>query len=201
MARPYTRTIEAPVHIVVLCTGNICRSPMGEAILRDRLAKRGVDAVVGSAGLVLHGKPASAHAVSVLAARGIDHSAHRSRVMDTGILESADLVLAMTREHLREAAVLNPSKFDRTFTLKEIVRRGESVGRRMPDQPLDEWLDKVAAGRDRTELLGHSAEDDVADPYGMERNDYERTCSEIESLIDRLVDLAWPDAPKSESAP
>ena len=165
---------------------------MGEALLADRLRKRGVDATISSAGLVLHGKPASAHAVSVLADRGIDHSRHRSRVMDTGILEAADLVIAMTREHLREAVVLNPSTFDRTFTLKELVRRGEAAGRRQPGQPLDEWLDKVGAGRDRSELLGTSPEDDVADPYGMSRDDYERTCCEIESLIDRLVDLAWP---------
>ncbi|HUR48465.1 MAG TPA: hypothetical protein VMY88_02900 [Acidimicrobiales bacterium] len=188
----YTRTIEAPVHVVVLCTGNFCRSPMGEAILAERLRTRGVDAVVSSAGLVLHGKPASPHAVSVLADRGIDHSSHRSRVMDSGTLESADLVVAMTREHLREAAVLNPSTFDRTFTLKELVRRGEAAGPRAPGQSLDEWLDKAAAGRDRSDLLGTSADDDVADPYGMERGDYERTCAEIEGLIDRLVKLAWP---------
>lgn len=165
---------------------------MGEALLADRLRKRGVDAVVSSAGLMLHGRPASAHAVSVLAERGIDHSSHRSRIMDTGILESADLVLAMTREHLREAAVLNPSKFDRTFTLKELVRRGEAAGRRAAGQPLGEWLDKVAAGRDRSDLLGSSSDDDVADPYGMDRHDYERTCAEIESLVDRLVTLVWP---------
>ena len=165
---------------------------MGEAILADRLRKRGVESVISSAGLVLHGKPASAHAVSVLADRGIDHSSHRSRVMDIGILESADLVLAMTREHLREAAVLNPSAFDRTFTLKELVRRGESAGRRASDQPLSEWLEKAGAGRDRGDLLGTSPEDDVADPYGMDRGDYERTCAEIEALIDRLVEVAWP---------
>ena len=165
---------------------------MGEALLADRLRRRGVDAVVSSAGLVLHGKPASAHAISVLADRGIDHRSHRSRVMDAGILESADLVLAMTREHLREAAVLNPSTFDRTFTLKELVRLGEAAGPRAPGQPLGEWLDKVGAARDRTELLGSSADDDVADPYGMERHDYERTCAEIESHIDRLVEVAWP---------
>ncbi|MBW3537159.1 MAG: hypothetical protein KY395_05220 [Actinobacteria bacterium] len=167
---------------------------MGQALLADRLRRRGVDAVVSSAGLVLSGKPASDHAVSVLADRGIDHRSHRSRVMDAGILESADLVLAMTREHLREAAVLNPSTFDRTFTLKELVRRGESAGARAPDQPLSEWLAKVGAGRDRAEMLGRSADDDVADPYGMEREDYERTCAEIEDFIDRLVDLAWPES-------
>jgi len=165
---------------------------MGEALLADRLRKRGVDAVVSSAGLVLQGSPASPHAISVLSDRGIDHSGHRSRIMDTGILESADLVLAMTREHLREAAVLNPSTFDRTFTLKELVRRGESAGRRAEGQPLAEWLDKVGAGRDRTDLLGVAPEDDVADPYGMGLGDYERTCAEIEPLIDRLADLAWP---------
>lgn len=165
---------------------------MGEALLADRLRKRGVDAIVSSAGLVLHGKPASAHAVSVLADRGIDHSSHRSRVMDGGILESADLVIAMTREHLREAAVLNPSTFDRTFTLKELVRRGEAAGPRAAGQRLDEWLAKVGVGRDRADLLGTSLDDDVADPYGMDRDDYERTCSEIEVLIDRLVKVAWP---------
>lgn len=165
---------------------------MGEALLADRLAKRGVEAAVSSAGLVLHGKPASAHAVSVLADRGIDHSSHRSRVMDVGILESADLVLAMTREHLREAAVLNPSGFDRTFTLKELVRRAEAAGARPPGQPFDEWLEKLGAGRDRSEMLGSADDDDVADPYGMTRSDYERTCSEIEDLIDRLVEVAWP---------
>lgn len=165
---------------------------MGEALLADRLRRRGVEAVVSSAGLVLHGQPASAHAVSVLRGRGIDHSSHRSRVMDTGILESADLVLAMTRQHLREAAVLNPSTFDRTFTLKELVRRGEAAGPRAAGQPLEEWLEKVGAGRDRSDLLGTSGEDDVADPYGMDRGDYERTCAEIEASIDRLVKVVWP---------
>lgn len=166
---------------------------MGEALLADRLNRRGIDAVVSSAGLLFSGRPATDHAVAVLAERGLDHSSHRSRVMDTGILESADLILAMTREHLREAAVLNPSTFDRTFTLKELVRRGESAGARAPDQPLSEWLAKIGAGRDRMEMLGRSGDDDVADPYGMERHDYERTCAEIEGLIDRLVDLAWPE--------
>ena len=165
---------------------------MGEALLADRLRKKGVDAVVSSAGLVSAGQPASRHAVAVLSDRGLDHSHHRSRVMDTGILESADLVLAMTREHLREAAVLNPSTFDRTFTLKELVRRGEAAGWRAPDQSLEEWMSKVAAGRDRNDLLGRSDEDDVADPYGMDRHDYERTCAEIEGLVDRLMAVAFP---------
>jgi protein-tyrosine phosphatase len=162
---------------------------MGEALLADRLAKRGVDAVVSSAGLVLTGQPASSHALTALSARGIDHSAHRSRIMDAGILESADLVVAMTREHLREAAVTNPARFERTFTLKELVRRAAEAGSRPQGQDLGEWLDKLAAGRDRQNLLG---EDDVADPYGSDRESYERTCREIEGLIDRFVSLAWP---------
>lgn len=171
---------------------------MGEALLADRLRARGVDAVVDSAGLVGAGRPAADHTLAVLASRGIDHSAHRSRVMEAGHLESADLVLAMTREHLREAAVLAPGKFARIFTLKELVRRAATAGPRRAGESLDDWLDRLGEGRDRQDLLGSSADDDVADPYGMDRRSYETTYTEIESLVDRFVDLAWPPRPADE---
>lgn len=151
-----------------------------------------MDAVVDSAGLVGAGRPAADHTLSVLSARGIDHSAHRSRVMEPSILEPADLILAMTREHLREAAVLAPGRFSRIFTLKELVRRATAAGPRPESEDIGDWLDRLGEGRERRELLGTSAEDDVADPYGMDLRSYEMTYDEIESLVDRFVDLAWP---------
>src|SRR6476646_1415768 len=87
------------IDVLFLCTGNICRSPMAEALLRHRLGDQGVDAHVHSAGLRIVGEPASAHGVDVMADRGLDLTAHRSRTMNRELLEDADLVLGMAREH------------------------------------------------------------------------------------------------------
>jgi len=88
-------------HILVVCTGNICRSPMGEGLLRAAIGKdphlraRGLE--VRSAGI--HGweaVPASALAVEVMRERGVEISGHRSQPMSEGLAAWADLILTMT---------------------------------------------------------------------------------------------------------
>ena len=93
------------IEIVTVCTGNICRSPMAEALLRREIECAGLgDAVsVGSAGVSdeEHGNPVDPRAGAVLADNGLElreHSAHR--VTDRELAE-ADLLLAMTAEHAR----------------------------------------------------------------------------------------------------
>ena len=162
---------------------------MAEAFLAHRLEEIGVSAHVHSAGLLDDGRPAQG--VEVLSDMGFDTSVHRSRRMTAEMVEGADLVLCMAREHLREAVLLVPAAWPKSFTLKEIVRRGEQAGPRAAGQPFDEWLAKLHAGRTRTGLLGSSEEDDIFDPIGGNRNVYETTAKEIRVLTDRLVDLAW----------
>lgn len=181
----YTRVID----ILTLCTGNICRSPMAEVFLSQRLQEIGVPAHVHSAGLLHDGR--RAEGVDVLAAMGYDTSAHRSRRMTIDMLGGADLVLGMAREHIREAVLLSPGVWPKAFTLKEIVRRGGQAGPRPPGQPFDEWLAKLHAGRARGEMLGASEGDDIADPIGGTRSVYQSTAREIQDLVDRIVDLAW----------
>ncbi len=167
---------------------------MAEALLRHRLTALGVDARVASAGLLRPGQPASEHGVEILRARGLDMSAHRSRAMTRELLSSTDLVLAMAREHVREAVVLDPALWPRTFTLKELVRRGEAAGPRRPEEPLDAWLRRVGEGRRVAELTGSSPLDDVEDPYGGPRSAYERLLVELDDLLDRLVAVAFAGA-------
>ena len=164
---------------------------MAEALLRRRLLDVGETPRVHSAGLRADGLLPSRGAVEALSPRGLDLEAHRSRIMSEAMLAEADLVIGMAREHLREAVVLLPSVWPRAFTLKELVRRAEQTGPRSPGQPFDEWLEKVHAGRTRTELLERSTIDDVADPIGLGLEVYERTAKEIATLVDRLVDLGW----------
>jgi protein-tyrosine-phosphatase len=173
--------------ILCLCTGNTCRSPMAAVLLAARLEERGVH--VSSAGLITDGWPATDEGVAAMAARGFDTSSHRSRRMTARMLAEADLVVAMAREHVREAVGLEPGVWPRVFTLKELVRRGERVGPRSPDQPLGEWLAAVHDGRRTADLLGASPDDDVADPIGRPQAAYDATASELEELVTRLANL------------
>ena len=105
------------IDIVLLCTGNVCRSPMAEVLLRERLRAAGVAATVSSAGTWRAGEPASGGSLRAMQARGMDLSDHRSRLLDRDAVDGADLVVGMAREHVREVAVLVPELFGRTFTL------------------------------------------------------------------------------------
>jgi len=162
---------------------------MAAALLGRRLDDAGVKAVVSSAGLLFDGKPVTDHGLAVMADRGLDTSGHRSRRLRPDLIAGANLVVGMARSHVREAVALSPDALARAFTLKEIVRRGEETGGRAPDEPLDAWLARLGAGRRRSDLLGESDADDVADPIGGPRRRYERTADELDDLTARLARL------------
>lgn len=180
---------------MVLCMGNICRSPMAEGLLRQQLIERDVEALVYSAGRLESGRPAARHGVDVLSERGIDIGLHRSQTNSASLLEPAGLVLAMAREHVRDAVALAPEVWPRVFTLKELVRRGEEVGPRREDESLSAWLATCHEGRNRRDLLGQSSDDDIEDPYGQSRKAFEQLADELDFLIHRLVALLWPLPP------
>jgi protein-tyrosine phosphatase len=176
----------------VICTGNINRSPMGEVLLRERLAARGVEARVASVGTRATLGPAAPEVVGLVAELGLDLSGHRSRQLVPEHLAGTDLVLGMAREHVREAVVLDPTIRSRAFTLKELVRRGGGVGPRRADEPLDTWLVRADEGRTLQDLLGTSDHDDVADPIGRRLPAFRQALDEIVELSDALVRLVAP---------
>jgi len=182
-----------PVRILTLCTANQCRSPMVEVLLERALAARGVDAGVRSAGSMRGGVPASPGSVRAMARRGLVLDAHLSHQQTPSDVADADLVLCMARSHAREAVVAHPAAWSRTFTLKELVRRGESTGARRPGQTLADWLAVLGEGRQRASLLSEDPADDVADPMGQPDRAYEATAEELEDLVERAVALAFPD--------
>jgi protein-tyrosine phosphatase len=173
---------------------------MAEVLLRRGLAEAGIDATVHSAGLISEGVPASAHGVTVMGKRGLDLSEHRSRAVHAHMLERADLIICMARMHVREAALLDRSTFARTFTLKELVRRGEGAGPREQGETLASWIARAAAARRPTDMLGESAADDVADPIGGSLKAYEQTAAELDGLVTRLVALIAPAAREAQLA-
>jgi protein-tyrosine phosphatase len=177
--------------VLVICTANVCRSPMAEALLMQRMSELGSDTTVRSAGMLGDGNPPDPEMLSAMAGYGLDVSAHRSRRVTPEDLERADLTLAMARENLRHAVVTAPSVWPQAFTLRELVRRGTGAGRRSPGESLAGWLARVHEGRERAALLGDSPDDDVADPTGGSHQRYAETAVVLSGLLDRLVDLCW----------
>jgi protein-tyrosine phosphatase len=180
--------------IVVLCTANVCRSPMAAALLAQRLSELGVAARVRSAGMLRGGEPPHPEVISVMAGYGIDIAAHRSRIACAADLAHASLVLAMARDNLRYAVVTEPGAWPRAFTLRELVRRGEQIGPRRPGEPFAVWLSRAHEGRERAALLGDSAEDDVPDPSGRPLREYVDAARLLDRSVARLAELGWAHA-------
>jgi protein-tyrosine phosphatase len=88
--------------LLMVCLGNICRSPTAEAAVRLAIARQGIDAVVESRGTAgWHvGRPADPRTVAHAARRGLDLSGHRARQLVAADLAAFDLILAMDRENL-----------------------------------------------------------------------------------------------------
>jgi protein-tyrosine phosphatase len=181
-------------NIVVLCTANVCRSPMAAALLARRLATLGITVPVSSAGMIGGGDPPHQEVVSVMARYGIEIRPHRSRIVCAADLTPASLVLAMTRDHLRHAAITEPAAWPRAFTLKELIRRGERIGPRPVGEPFSGWLSRAHAGRERASLLGDSPDDDVPDPAGGPLRGYADTADLLDRLVTRLAELGWAHA-------
>lgn len=180
------------MRILTLCTANQCRSPMAEVLLRRALESRGVAVEVLSAGSLQDGVVASGGSVRAMARRGLVLDDHRSHRMTAHDVAAADLVLCMARRHAREAVVLHPPAWPRTFTLKELVRRGEALGPRRPGQRLHGWLGELGRDRQRAALLSDDPLDDIVDPMGGPDSAYEATADLLEDLVERAMALAFP---------
>ncbi|HUG70618.1 MAG TPA: L-threonylcarbamoyladenylate synthase [Pirellulaceae bacterium] len=168
--------------IIFVCTGNTCRSPMAEALMRQRIADRlqcsigeieDHNVMVMSAGIAASaGGRASPESVQLMQERGIDINPHESQPLTERLVRFADLILTMTRGH-REAIVA-------------------------------QWPDAAA----RTKLVCRD-DTDVSDPIGGPIDRYRRCAEQIDSQLSAwvdeidfasLADLLRTDRPESDAA-
>jgi protein-tyrosine phosphatase len=181
-ADPPTR---AP-RILVVCTANICRSPMAEGFL----AAMDPELEVRSAGFLQAGHPAAPDAVRVMVEHGVDIADHRSSVVGGDDLVWADLVLTMERRHARDLVVLAPAARGRIFTLGSFVQRAQ----RRPGGSLPALLAALDADRSTADLLG-SGRDEVADPYGRSFKWFRTAADELRALSEAVVRILDGRAP------
>jgi protein-tyrosine-phosphatase len=158
--------VPEPFRILLVCSGNTCRSPMAEVLLRRALEARGWRQVeVRSAGVAAYpGSPATEAAVRVTERHGLDLTEHRSTPLDPPLIAWADLILTMTPAHL--AAVTWAGGGDRSALITAFAAGGGG-------EP-----NLVAAG--------------VADPFGGDDEEYEATFRELEGLMEGVLDRLGP---------
>ncbi len=133
--------------ILFVCTGNVCRSPMAEGLLRHALQGDSTVRVL-SAGLgALDSQPATEASVDVMAELGIDISHHCSQSLRGTLLEAADFIFTMTRQQQDTIQAIYPMAAEKTFLLREF-ENAEVIGKDIAD-PIGQSIEVYRRTRDQ----------------------------------------------------
>ncbi|MGY1708525.1 hypothetical protein ACI8AC_03350 [Geodermatophilus sp. SYSU D00758] len=183
--------------VLLVCTGNVCRSPAAEMLLRDGL---GPDAglAVSSAGLAARvGEPVAAPMARMLGDRGVPPGSFAARQVTPDLLRAATVVLTMTAEQRAAVVSRAPAVLRRTFTLREFADLAVAV-----DVPVDGGrpAERLAAlvsavPRARGARVARPGADDIEDPYRRPDAVFAAVLGRIAAAVGVLVDRLAPAGP------
>jgi protein arginine phosphatase len=170
------------VNVLFVCTGNVCRSPMAEGFLRYEADRRGLDLNVRSTGThAWTGRAATIDGRKVMNEFGVPIDDHRTIELDGDLVEWADLVIGMSREHERDTVRAFPDAEKKTFTMKALLEL-------LPFLPSHDdagaWIEAADRQRDHAVALDDL---DIEDPIGEREAAYRRVATEIQHLIERFA--------------
>ncbi len=180
--------------VLVVCTGNVCRSPYFEFMLRSMLPHARID--IASAGTqALEGTPMDPTVLRLVEERGIDPSGFAARQITAEMIRKADLILTATRAHRGKVAHVDPSGVRKAMAMgdfADLVRGSPAVlpepSFMDPPQMSDVALIASGAARRRgTVPLRPDHEVDILDPYGKAERVFERMAEQIDADLEPIV--------------
>ncbi len=197
--------METGFRILIVCTGNICRSPVAEILTRHlligRLGGRAASAFrVGSAGVqAVVGAPVHPDMCKELAPWGLEPEAERfaARQLVPELVESADLVLGASPQHRSTVVREVPAALPFAFGLREFARLAAAVdAAALPSQPVARAHALVEKARDRRGLLPPVAPEDdlIPDPIGGPQAAHHAAAELIAQAVTTIVDVVSPRA-------
>lgn len=185
--------------VLVVCTGNVCRSPIAEGFLRAAFEARFAAAapVVASAGTMgWTGSGADPSSIRAAAERGVDISSHRARELSVDDVVHSELIVAMAPEHRRAVVARVAEAYPRTFGIKELVRLLDALPETDPALGEGHLVDRVAeADRLRREgFVGDPRDETIDDPLGRPIDAFRDVARELDTWCTRLVVGLFGDA-------
>lgn len=177
------------LRVLVVCTANVCRSPLGQVILDHELRTSGVLAIVSSAGTVGAADLAVDERTATWAERyRADLTGHVPRQLTRAVIldDGRDLILGMSRNHVREVLATDMTAMARTFTLKEFLRRA-AVAPRQRSETVSEWIQRLGNQRTPADFQGERRSDEIVDPYGRSDETFTASAGEIERCCADIV--------------
>ena len=154
---------------------------MAEGFVAEAIANQGLGHTVSSAGFLYDGRPVDSKAAKAAGRLGVDIDAHRSTKLAPEVVERADVILTMEREHTRNLLSQFKDQEPVVFPLRMFLDAARATPR-AGDQSAVEYVAALAAARNPASLLGVGSTDDVADPIGKSMRTFRRSAEEIKHL-------------------
>lgn len=184
--------------IVFVCTGNICRSPLGEFLLRDKLKTLPNQFAISSAGThALLGGQVPQEIVNYAQSQEVILQGHQPREMTAGIVGNADLILTAERAHRSEVVSLVPRASAKTFTLKQLARLAHEheLAIASGDIPvptvasLTDLISELADFRSIAPPPESPQADDIEDPYRKSNTHYVQAGDSISQAVREIAHI------------